>query len=80
MESFRPTGKELFKIMKFALKDKSGVDKIIVKKQPYQLLNTNREFCPCLMPPSFINWFMNLRKLGQIFSPFSILYECAKAR
>ena len=26
------------------LKDKSGVDKIIVKKQPSQLLNTNREF------------------------------------
>ena len=26
------------------LKDKSGVDKIIVKKQPYQLLNTSREF------------------------------------
>ena len=28
------------------LKDKSEVDKIIVKKQPYQLLNTNREFFP----------------------------------
>ena len=28
------------------LKDKSGVDKIIVKKQPYQLLSTNREFFP----------------------------------
>ena len=28
------------------LKDKSGVDKIIVKKQPYQLLNTIREFFP----------------------------------
>ena len=28
------------------LKDKSGVYKIIVKKQPYQLLNTNREFFP----------------------------------
>ena len=26
------------------LQHKSGVDKIIVKKQPYQLLNTNREF------------------------------------
>ena len=26
------------------LKGKSGVDKIIVKKQAYQLLNTNREF------------------------------------
>ena len=28
------------------LKDKSGVDKIIVKKQPYELLNTSREFFP----------------------------------
>ena len=28
------------------LKDKSRVDKIIVKKQPYQLLNTRREFFP----------------------------------
>ena len=28
------------------LKDKSGVDKIIVKKQPCQLLNTNRELFP----------------------------------
>ena len=27
-------------------KGKSRVDKIIVKKQPYQLLNTNREFFP----------------------------------
>ena len=26
------------------LKDKSEVDKIIVKKQPYQLLNTSRDF------------------------------------
>ena len=26
------------------LKDKSGVDEIIVKQQPYQLLNTNLEF------------------------------------
>ena len=28
------------------LKDKFGVDKIIVKKQPYELLNTSREFFP----------------------------------
>ena len=28
------------------LKDKSGVHKIIVKEQAYQLLNTNREFFP----------------------------------
>ena len=30
------------------LKCKPVVDKIIVKKQPYQLLNTNREFFPSL--------------------------------
>ena len=28
------------------LKDKSREDEIIVKKQPYHLLNTNREFSP----------------------------------
>ena len=28
------------------LKNKSGVDESIVKKQPYQLLSTNREFFP----------------------------------
>ena len=62
------------------LKDKSGLDKIIVKKQPYQLLNTNREFFPSfLMHQTFINWLMNLRKLGQISSPFCILYEYANA-
>ena len=32
------------------LKDKFGVDKIIVEKQPYELLNTNREYFPNLMP------------------------------
>ena len=31
----------------YTLKDKSGVDETIVKKQPYQLLNTNREFFQC---------------------------------
>ena len=35
------------------LKDKSGVDKIIVKKLPYLLLNTNREFCPSFDAFSF---------------------------
>ena len=35
------------------LKDKSGVDKIIVKKQPYQLLNTNREFFPSFDASNF---------------------------
>ena len=32
------------KVSIFKLKDKSEVSKIIVKKQPYQLLNTNHEF------------------------------------
>ena len=36
-----------------SLKDKSGVDKIIVKKQPYQLLNTNREFFPSFDASNF---------------------------
>ena len=36
-----------------ALKDKSGVYKIIVKMQPYQLLNTNREFFPSFDASNF---------------------------
>ena len=36
------------------LKDKSGLDKIIVKKQPYQLLNTNREFFPSFDASNFL--------------------------
>ena len=35
------------------LKDKSGVDKIILKKQPYQLLNTSRGFLPSLDASNF---------------------------
>ena len=35
------------------LKDKSSVDKIIVKKQPYKLLNTNREFFPSFDASNF---------------------------
>ena len=58
----------------FLLKDKSGVHKIIVRKQLYQLLNTNREFFASFDASSFHT--MNLRKLGQISSPFCILYEC----
>ena len=30
------------------------------------------------MPLTFINLLINLRKLGQISSPFCILYDCAK--
>ena len=55
-----------------SLKDNSGVDEIIGKQQPYQLLNTNREFFPSSYDPTFINWLKNLRKLGQISSPFCI--------
>ena len=35
------------------LKDKSGVDKIIVNKQPYKLLNTIREFYPSFDASNF---------------------------
>ena len=35
------------------LKDKSGVYKIIVKKQPFQLLNTSREFFPSFDASNF---------------------------
>ena len=35
------------------LKDESGLDKIIVKKQPYQLLNTNHEFFPSFDASNF---------------------------
>ena len=34
-------------------KDKSGADQIIVKKQPYQLLNINREFFPSFDTSNF---------------------------
>ena len=57
----------------FTLKENFGVDKIIVKKQPYQLLNANHEFFQVLMPSTFINWLMNLRKLGRVSSLFCIL-------
>ena len=35
------------------LKDKSRVDRIIIKRQPYQLLNTNREFFPSFDDSNF---------------------------
>ena len=37
---------EYFNLLFTLLKDKSGVDRIIVKKQPYQLLNASLEFFP----------------------------------
>ena len=42
--AFKGRYSNIFKIV--YLKDKSGVDKIIVEKQPCQLLNTDREFFP----------------------------------
>ena len=36
-----------------SVKDKSGIDKIIVKKKPYQLLNANREFFPSFDASNF---------------------------
>ena len=62
------------------LKDNSGVDKIIVKRQPYQLLNTNREFFPSFDASNFHKLVNESCKLGQISLPFCILHECAKAR
>ena len=58
------------------LKDKSGVDEIIVQKQPYQLLNANREFFPSFDASNFHmkNLLINLLKLGQISSPFFCLF------
>ena len=35
------------------LKDKYGVDEIIIKKQPYQLLNTSRELFPSFDASNF---------------------------
>ena len=45
------------------LKVKSGVDKIIVKKQPYQLLNTSRQFFPSFHALNFHKLTIYLRKL-----------------
>ena len=46
------------------LKDKSGVNKNIVKKQPYQLLNTNREFFPSFDASNF-HQFVNESSLSK---------------
>ena len=40
-------------------KDKSGVDDIIVKKQPYQLLGINCEFLPFFLMPPIIYKLVN---------------------
>ena len=49
----RLTGRSQMPNHSYALKDKSGVDKIIVKKQPYQLLSTSREFFPSFDASNF---------------------------
>ena len=61
-------GMSLFSFILNPLKDKSRVDKIIVKKLPYQLPTSFH----ALMPPTVINWLMNLRDLGQISRHFVI--------
>ena len=43
----------IFVVINSFLEDKSGVDKIIVKKQPYQLLNTSLEFFPIYRGSNF---------------------------
>ena len=45
--------RKLYRMHRKALKDKSGVDKIIVKNQPYQLLNTSHEFFPSFDASNF---------------------------
>ena len=39
--------------VKGQVKGQAGVDKIIVKKQPYQLLNANHEFFPSFDASNF---------------------------
>ena len=46
---------DVFPHLNRPVKDKSVVDKIIVEKQPYQLLNTNREFFPSFDASNFHN-------------------------
>ena len=53
----------------------SLIYKIVVKKQPYQMLNTICELFPLFDASNFHNWLLNLRKIGQISLPFCILYE-----
>ena len=54
LQNFRTVRVLLHKIRDCRLlKDKSGVDKIIVKKQPYKLLSTNREFFPSVDASNF---------------------------
>ena len=40
-------------LVAFCLKDKFGVDKIIVKKQPYPMLNISHEFFPSFDASNF---------------------------
>ena len=51
------------------LKDKSGVDKIVAKKQPYQLLNTIREFFPSFDVSNFYSRQCNLLNDQQLQQP-----------
>ena len=51
--------------MKLLLR-KSGVDEIIAKKQPYQLLNNNREFFPSFdASTTDLSFTSNLLEFGE---------------
>ena len=65
------------------LKDKSAIDEIIVKKQPYQLLNTNRKFFPNFDASNFHKLLYEFSRVMP--NIFAILYfvrmcECAIRR
>ena len=53
MNSVRETNIFCYIILPLDLLEKFGVDRIIVKKQPYQLLNTGLEFFPSFDASSF---------------------------
>ena len=57
-----------------------GLIKLLLKSNLTKCLTPIASSFQVLMLPTFINWLMNLRKLGQISSPFCILYLCVKAR
>ena len=47
--------------------------KLLLKSNPTNYRTPVVSSFQVLMPPTFINWLMNLRKLGEISSPFCIL-------
>ena len=77
-----------FQILIVLSKDKSGMIKSLLKRNFTKVQGTRYAIqnsvivssFHVLMPPTFINLSINLRKLGQTSLPFCILYECVKAR